>query len=79
MDTNEWISIKDNMPEFEHGSDVRGGERTTATVIVKYNNGTTGIGHFRDNYFRSGWMTRQEGDPFLCNLAWSGLKVETLT
>jgi len=72
---NEWIDIKDRMPEFTDNSDVRGGEKSTDIVEVKFNDGTTGEGIYRDNYYRSSWMTRQGTMGFLSNAAWSGILV----
>ena len=69
-----WISIKDQNPPFIYENMARGGEKSSEQVDVKFNNGTTGEGVFRDNPYRSRWMTRQE-PGFLYNIAWSGIRV----
>jgi len=72
---NDWIDIKERMPEFTGSEDVRGGEKSTAIVEVKYNDGTTGEGLYRDNYYRASWMTREGSVGFLFNRAWGGVLV----
>lgn len=67
-----WISVTEQLPSFTSDVDVRGGEKTTDLVNVKFNDGSTGEGVYRDNPWRSSWMTRDDDNGFLFNQAWGG-------
>jgi hypothetical protein len=71
----EWIEASLQNPEFTTNENIRGGEKTTDMVDVKFSDGTTGEGVFRDNPWRSSWMTRKEGEAFLSNKIWSDVRV----
>lgn len=75
MATHRWIPVTEQMPPFTNSDDVRGGEKSTDIVDVKYDDDSVGEGLFRDNAFRSSWMTREGEEGFLFNLAWSGKNV----
>jgi len=72
MARHRWISVEEQMPPF---IDLRGGEKSTDIVDIKYEDGSVGEGLFRDNPDRSSWMTREGEEGLLFNLTWSGKSV----
>lgn len=76
MTDEGWIDASERKPSLSDYQNVRGGESTTDMVDVKFSDGTLGEGVWRDNYWRSSWMTRPLNDGgFLFNPAWSGINV----